>query len=366
MAKQIFWPSALMPLVYNVCIILGGVLLHPWLGVEGFVVGVVAGAFLGPLGIPLFAARKAVKFRFKFSLTDPEFKRFVWITLPLMVGVSLVTVDEWLLRYFGSMHESGAISWLTNSRKMMMFAFAVIGQAAGQAALPFFTQLYHQGKEEELGVTLSSSLQRVVFFSAIVTAALVVLAYPIVFLVFQRGEFSPSDAVVTADLLVLFAFGLAAWGAQTLAVRGFYAREDTWTPMIIGTVVTVVSLPVYWWLNEFYGICGLAVATSVGMVFNVGAIIGVYRWKGHVLPLAPVGLGLLRGAGIALAVGLSAWLVVTYVEVPAGSLGHLIHTVGGGGAFLLAFLLMVSLFKPSEVEVLRKITRKLFRRLKRA
>lgn len=363
MARQIFWPSALMPLVYNLFIILGGVALHPWIGVEGFAVGVVAGAFLGPLAIPLWASRKSISYQFRFAPLDPEFKKFVWVTLPLMIGVSLVTVDEWLLRYFGSMHESGAISWLTNSRKLMMFAFAVIGQAAGQAALPFFARLYHEGKEDELGQTLSSSLQRVVFFSFIASAGLFVVAEPLVFLVFQRGAFSVDDAAITAELLMYFSIGLAAWGAQTLAVRGFYAREDTWTPMIISSVVTVVALPAYWLLNESMGIQGLALATSVGMVMNVVATVGFYRFRGHSLPLKPVGLGSLRGVGLGLPAALGAWLVLENFDFGEGALGYALSFGSSGVVFLGVLLALIALVKPPEVEVLRaKIARKLRRK----
>lgn len=360
MARQIFWPSALMPLIYNLFIILGGVLLHPWLGIEGFAVGVVAGAILGPLGVPLWASRRHVSYQFKFAPREPEFKKFLWITLPLMVGVSLVTVDEWLLRFFGSMQEPGAISWLTNSRKLMMFAFAVIGQAAGQAALPFFARLYHEGKEEELGQTLSSSLQRVAFFSMIATLGLVVLAHPIVFMIFQRGAFLVEDAEITSNLLILFALGLTAWTAQTVSVRGFYAREDTWTPMIIGSVVTLGAIPIYWILNEIWDIEGLALASSIGMLLNVAATILVYRRRGHPLPMRPVIAGTARGTLIAIVAALPTWGVLRLDALE--SLAPWLTAGIGAAVFGALMLAMVMLMNPPEVEQLRT---KIARRLKR-
>jgi putative peptidoglycan lipid II flippase len=196
-SREVFWPAALAPLVYNLCIIAGGVVLDPWFGIRGFAIGVLIGAFLGPLGMPLIAARKHIKLEFRFAPSDPGFRKFILLTLPLILGVSLVTVDDWFLKYFGSMEADGAISWLTNSRKLMLVVFAVVGQAAGQAALPFLTRLYHEGKEDEMGAMLARSLQRVLFLAVIGAVGLAVAAEPIVFLIFQRGAFTVADAEMT-------------------------------------------------------------------------------------------------------------------------------------------------------------------------
>src|SRR5699024_1728245 len=70
--REVFWPSAIAPLIYNLCIIAGGVLLDPFIGIQGFAVGVVVGALLGPFMIPLWAARKEIRFRFRFAPLDPD------------------------------------------------------------------------------------------------------------------------------------------------------------------------------------------------------------------------------------------------------------------------------------------------------
>ncbi len=362
--RETFWPAAISPLIYNLGIILGGVCLAPWFGIEGFAVGVLVGAVLGPLGVPLWAARKQIKFRPRFAPTDPAFLKFVWVTVPLMLGVSLVTVDEWLLRYFGSMHAEGAISWLNNSRKLMMFGFAVIGQAAGQAALPYLTRLYHEGKIDEMGEMLAESLRRVAFLSVVASVGLITLAQPIVFVVFRRGAYSTNDAQMTAELLTVFAVGLTAWAVQTMAVRGFYAQEDTWTPMILGSVVTVASLPLYWFLNQSFGLLGLAAATSIGMSVNAIATLVVFRIQGGGLPVLPVVLGSLRGLAFAVACGLPAHAVVYNLRewAKVGFTEQLVTLSAGAGAFGFVALLLILAFRPQELEV---VVGKIMRKLKR-
>lgn len=367
--REVFWPAALAPLVYNVCIILGGLLLEPWLGIQGFAVGVVVGALLGPLLLPVWAARKEIKFKFRFDPFDKDFRTFVLLALPLMIGVSLVTVDEWLLKYFGSLAPDGAISWLNNSRKMMLVLFAVIGQAAGQAALPFLTRLYHQGKESEMGAMLASSLQRVGFLSMLGSAGLIVIAEPIIWLVFKRGAFTAADAAQTASLMVIFAAGLAAWAIQTLATRGFYARQDTITPMVIGTVVVLVSLPIYWWLYGAYGVLGLAASTTIGITLNALATLGVYRVQVGALPLRPIAAGILRGALFGVACGAAAWgtrqLLAPYLDfrVPVENIALLIAM---GAAFFAVGALMVALINPPELGAILGRLRRRFSRGKPA
>lgn len=352
--RETFWPAAVAPLIYNLCIIVFGVALEPLMGIKGFSVGVVVGAFAGPFLIPLWAIRKELKFQFRFAPFDEDFKKFIALTLPLMIGVSLVTVDEWLLRYFGAMEEDGAITWLNNARKMMLVVFAVIGQAAGQAALPFLSRLYHEGKESEMGRMLARSLQRVSFLSMVGTAGLIVAAFPLTFFVFQRGEFAPSDAEMTALLLCFFALGLAAWNLQTLAVRGFYARKDTLTPMFIGTVTVVLSVPFYLVLKDAYGTAGLAAATSIGITLNAVATIIVYRWRAGKLPIAPILAGLGRGVLHAIPAGGAAWGIYAWLappELDVGFLALLGLLVAMGTAFFVTLAVTTRLFSPPEMDV---------------
>lgn len=363
--REVFWPSAIAPLIYNLCIIAGGILLDPFIGIQGFAVGVVVGAILGPFLVPLWAARREIRFRFRFAPWDRDFRSFIYLTLPLMIGVSLVTVDEWLLRYFGSIQGDGAITWLNNSRKLMLVVFAVIGQAAGQAALPFLSRLYHEGKEKELGEMLATSLQRVTFLSVVGTMGLLVASFPLVYLAFvhRGGSYTGEDAHITAVLLCLFSLGLAAWSIQTLAVRGFYARKDTLTPMIVGTVAVVLALPFYLILNKTFGIPGLAAATSIGIGINAAATIIVYRWRAGFLPLKPLfigaGRGLLHG-GLAALAAYGVYFLWAPDDLNAPFLRLFTLLTAMGIAFFATLALSVMVLRPPEMEI---VWRRLQRRL---
>lgn len=350
--RKTFWPAAISPLIYNVCIIAGGVALEPWLGIRGFAVGVLIGAALGPLAVPLIASRRHIKFTPRFAPTDPGFREFILLTLPLMLGVGLVTVDEWLLKYFASSHQDGAIAWLNNSRKLMLVVFALIGQAAGQAALPFLTELHHDGKPKEMAEMLATSIGRVVFLAVVGASALAVSAESSVFVVFRRGAFTAADAEMTAMLLTCFCIGLAAWSAQTMAVRGFYARRDTLTPMVVATVVVALVLPIYFALNEGYGVVGLAMASSCGMTINAIVTITVYRLRTGELPLSPILGGLGRGVVVAAVCGALAYAAaIGYrgVVTPIDFWTHLGLGMTQAAAFAIGLVVLIVTWRPPEL-----------------
>jgi putative peptidoglycan lipid II flippase len=149
-ARGRFLAAALAPLLYNGSIIAGGLALEPWIGVEGFSWGVLAGAFLGPFLVPWLDARRRVRFALRVAPTDRDFLRYLATAAPLMIGQSLLTVDEWYGRWFGSRLAEGTIAHLTYARRLMQAPVAAVGQAIGTATLPALTRLWAEGRRREL------------------------------------------------------------------------------------------------------------------------------------------------------------------------------------------------------------------------
>lgn len=355
--RGVFWPAAVAPLIYNAGIIIGGVALKPWLGIQGFSYGVLLGAILGPLAVPLWAARRHIQYRWHFSPTDPGFREYLLLSLPLMIGVSLVTVDEWLCRYFAS-GEEGAIAQLSYARTLMMVLFAILGQATGQAALPYLSRLFQDGKPEAVGALLMSSAQRIVFFALVASAGLMACARPLVEVVYGHGRFSNQDAAAVASLLVPFAAGLTAWSLQAVVVRGYYARKDTVTPMVIGSVVACLAIPLYWGLYRLWGPYGLAVAGSLGISVNALTTLVVYRGQGHPLDCRPLFGGIARGLVFAVACGVAARLtgIVTHKWIAVASLdegivGSLLMLGAMSSVFAVAACFLALVLRPPELDV---------------
>ncbi len=279
LSRRMFLFPALGPLLYNVFIILGGVTLSWKLGIASLAWGAVAGGFLGPFFINAVGAHRAgMRYRPMWDLRDAAFREWVRLSIPLMLGVSLVTADEWILRYFAS-GGTGDITRLNYAKRLMAVPIAVLGQATGQASLPFFARLFGEKKLGEFARTVSDSIYRIGAASLRVSAWMLAAALPLIDLVYRRGRFQFSDSQETAVYFFWFAMSLALWAAQGLYARAFYAAGNTLTPMIAGTVITMASLPMYSWFFRTHGVIGLAMASDIGIVANTVSLALLLHWN---------------------------------------------------------------------------------------
>ena len=355
MARERFVAVAAVPLVYNFSIIAFGIVLHDSMGVAGFSVGALVGAFLGPFLIPLLAVRRAVPFRLRLNFRDKDFLRYVKLTLPLMLGVSLLTADEWIGRFFGSSMERGTITWLNNARRLMLVPMALIGQAAGQAALPFLSRLVAQQRTKEMREVLGATLRAAAYLAIVCAAFAAVYSDAIIAIVYQRGAYLVSDSSRTAAILLCFCPGIIGWTVQVVAVRGFYAHSDTVRPMIIGTVVTGLCLPVYAALGERWEAEGLALATSIGIIFNAAATLLLLSKRYQAIDWAGLGSGSLKGTVLALVMAPCLILVRESVSGPWLTL------VVGFAVFAIVVFVGSFLFGGTERQTIERVVRKFSR-----
>lgn len=306
LSRKLFLIPALGPLLYNMAIILGGVVGARHIGIASLAYGAVAGSFLGPFLInAIGASRTGIRYRPNFDLRDPAFREWVAMSVPLMLGVSLATADDWILRYFASAG-LGDITRLNYAKRLFAVPMAVLGQATGQASLPFFASLWGAGRVREFAGSVNGSVYRLMAASFLASAWMMAVALPLIDLVYRRGRFHFEDSRQTAALFFWFAISLALWSAQALYARAFYAAGNTLTPMIAATVVTIASLPIYWALFKTLDVVGLAIASDTGIFVNTLALVVLLHWK----KLVPVsGLNwpeLGKAAGIAVVAGLAA------------------------------------------------------------
>lgn len=306
-ARHRFIAVAWAPLVYNLGTILGGLLLKPALGVASLAWGTLAGALVGPFVIQLFAARRAgLRYRARIDLGDREFHKWLGRSIPLMLGVSLVTADEWILRYFAA-SDLGAISCMSYAKKLVMVPIALAGQAAGQASMPFLARLFAQEERVELGKLVTRTVRTSGALAALAGAGIAALATPVVELLFERGRFGPEQVGPTALYVVVFALAIPLWAMQAMVARAFYATGDTLTPMLSGTIVTLVSLPVYAVGVRALGIPGLALASDVGILLHMAVLLWLLPRRVAGTNRAAILGGVLRAVALGALGALGAW-----------------------------------------------------------
>lgn len=341
-AREQFLIPTMAPIVYNAAIVLGGVLLtdrnDPT--ADGFAWGVLTGAIIGNFLIQLYGAyRVGLRVPRGVPLANPLLREYLFLAIPLMIGQSLVLLDESLARIFGTQLGEGPASQLGFARQTMLVPIGVIAQAAGVAAYPYLSRLAEEGKLSELATTLARAIKYVIVFSLLAMAMLLALSVPTVRVLFERGLFDSADTVASAGALVFYAIGIPFWGVHQLIARGFYARRQMWIPVLVGTAATVLALPIYVILKELMEVRGIALAStiSIALYTTVLAVIWLDRTTTSVLP------GLLqtvaRAAVPATAGGLAAWGVAWAIAQNASGFGGAaLQLVFGGSVALLVFV----------------------------
>jgi putative peptidoglycan lipid II flippase len=273
--RLFFWP-AVGPVIYNLGIIVGGLLFSRWLGIAAFSWGALGGAVIGNLLLQIWAIRGIhPRFRPSLELSFPGVRRAGQLVLPVIFGVSLPQATQLVNGMFVA-KVTGAKSILEYTNKLMQLPLGIFGQAIGIAVLP---TLSAQAAKEDMPAfreTLNHGVRLALFLSVPTSILMMVLARPLIAVVYQRGAFGVQETLNAIPALVLFSLGVSAWSAQSVLARAFYARKDTWTPVLAGTFVTFcVFVPLSFILTPLLHVPatplltrGPALATSIAATAN--------------------------------------------------------------------------------------------------
>jgi putative peptidoglycan lipid II flippase len=318
LVRKIFLYQAISPLIYNAGIILGAIFLHQRFGIYSLAIGVLVGVILGPATLNLFGAlRDGLRYTPILNLRHPAFLEWLRLTFPLMIGVSLVTADSWVLTYFAS-NDVGGISLLTVAKTLFKAPMGILGQAAGAASLPFFSALYSQHRFDDFASAVNRSVSRVIAASFLLGAWMIALANPIVNLL--RGSFTPAETHATALYFTLFTLSIAFWAAQGIYARSFYAAGNTITPATAGWIVTLVSIPLYAFLFHSLGLKGLTIASDIGIVIQT-LTLALLLNRRKLVRLSGLELRELSGALLAAVISFAGTAAVVHF-IPLGQ-GHI-------------------------------------------
>jgi len=247
---------------------------------------------IGQWLIPVLALRRlpGAVGRIRIGLLDGDFREYVWLALPLMLGLGLTTVDEWYEKWMGATIGPGAIAAITYARKLMMAPVGIVGQAVGAALLRSLPSLVQRSDQAGYRDLLASTLRTTLGLGLLAAGALGALALPVTRVVYEYGRFSADDAAEVAGLLVILAAAIPGWVVQQVAVRGFYARGEMWLAMSLSSGIALAVFPFYWVGAEQRGVEGLAVASVTAISRN--AVLTIV-WL-HVRASAPDPLALVQ------------------------------------------------------------------------
>ena len=284
-----FLTTAIAPIVYNAGIIAFGLLLYRSQGIAGFSFGVLIGAIIAQGVIQLIGVRRLGYSARPYFGLEPEIrdaiKRYLWLTFPIMLALSLVVTDEWISNYFASYLEHRALTWLYYGRTVMRIPIAVLGQVAGIASYPYLSKMWNERHYDDFAKTLLREIEKLWAAAPVAAILLVVHALPLIHFIYGGGKLSVADYRNTAAALQMFSLGVFFWTVQVLLARGFYACQRTWLPSIIGTLLSAAFIPVYKYLMLVLSFRGLALAGTLG-IFTYTAILWFFLRR-HLKEHAP-------------------------------------------------------------------------------
>lgn len=351
-ANEKFLIPALAPLIYNLAIILGGLILGPFMGMEGFAWGVLAGAFLGNFVLQLVAAKKmGVQYYPILSFNHPDLIKYILLTLPLMIGLTMTFSTEILLKFFGSYLNEGSIAAMNYALRVMFILVGLFGQAIGVASYPFMAQLAQKGDLFELNHLLNKTL-KFIFLVIPFSVLFIVLSHEIVTILFQRGRFDAEASLVTAGILPFFMVGAFAFAAQNIVSRGYYAIQNTVFPAIFTSLCVIISFPFIFLLMKTFGPRGVALGLSISVIIQAFVLFECWNKKSLNSEKKQVYLFFLKMIPISLTIGgilfISAFTLRNFIDQATFS-GSLTITGIVGIEFLFLFYLTGIVFKVPEI-----------------
>jgi putative peptidoglycan lipid II flippase len=264
---------AMAPLVYSAGIIIGGMAgTYNGAGAEGFAWGVLGGSMLGPFALPFYGCLKTgMRWRWMLSFRSVDLRRYLWRSLPIMIGFSIVVVDEWIVKNQASFLPAGALSYLQYGRTLMKVPIGVFGMAAGVAAYPTISRMVATGNVVDAYGVLCGAVRLMLFATFAAQVCMSLASFEAAYLIWGAfsNRFSVADAEATGTILAFLCLGLSGWAAQTVISRGFYALGNTWLPTLVGTAIASITIPLYVVFRQELGAIGLAIASSVAILAYV-------------------------------------------------------------------------------------------------
>lgn len=238
-ALRLFWYPALQPVMFNCGIIIFGILL-PYkfgMGIESQAWGALVGAIVGSLLIQMPAVlRNGLSLRPLWDLNDPGVRRVLKALLPIVFGLAsgqIIALN--LPRFFASYALPPAdLPAIGYTNRLMQVPLDLLASGPAIALFPTLSLLSAQGNRAEMRLQLASALRRTLLLTLLATALLAALRFPLIHLLLEHGKFTKADTKYTSPVLLCYSLCIVGLGAQQMLARGFYALQDTRTPVYIG------------------------------------------------------------------------------------------------------------------------------------
>jgi putative peptidoglycan lipid II flippase len=361
-ARGIFGMPAMASSFFNIGSIIGGVLLGIWLdphfgprALVGLAVGTLVGGTL-QLAVQLPSLRRlGYRFHPDFQWRDPGIRAILALMGPSVIAASTTQVNVLVNSIFASQLGDGPVTWLQIAFRLMQLPLGIFGVAIGTVSLPLLSRLVVSGNQTAFRSELARGMRLAFLLTLPATAGLMILAEPIISVLYQHGRFTADQAAQSGAALRFYAIGLAGYAGLKVLVNAFYALDQRHTPMLVSFMAVALNLLFNWIFTLHLGWGHRGLAFSTGCVATCNFLVLYALMRRHLrrlethrmmLMLAKVGtasaaLGLVCWAGRVLL--LASWPMQAFVP----KLVAMLATIAVAG---LGFIGIAALLRIEEIE----------------
>jgi putative peptidoglycan lipid II flippase len=310
-----YFMPALSPASFNIATIACAFLLVPVMPSLGMprIMAIGIAVLLGGLGQVLvqWPALRKEGFRYapRIDRRDPALRDVMLLMGPGTIGLAATQVNIFINTLLATSQGTGAVSWLTYAFRLMYLPIGLFGVSLATAALPAISR--HAARNDETGIrmTISRSLSIMMMLNVPATVGLLVLARPIVALLFEHGRFTAADTDATAAALRFYALGLVGYSAARIASPTFYALRQSRIAVAVSIASIASNVILSFSLVSLMGFRGLALATSLAAIGNGALLILLLRRRLHGIDGRHLAMVTTKVLTAAAAMGVAAWAI---------------------------------------------------------
>ena len=368
-----FVVPAFAPATYNVVFIACALILVPLLRQRGYtqeetIVALAIGTLMGGLAQVAIQwpalRREGYRHSWTLGFRDPRFREVLTLMGPATLGVAAAQISLLVTTYLATSDE-GVVTALTYSFRLIYMPIGIIGVSVATAAIPELARHASANAHAEMRGTLSAGVRLMLMLSVPSVVGLMVLARPIVQLIFERGEFNAASTTMTAAALFYYAPAIVAYSIVKIASPTFYSMQDARTPATISVIAILLNVVFAFVLYELIGYRGLALGTAIAATVNATLLLWFLSRRLGGLDGARIWRALAKISVASLVMGLAAYWVEAWLHtiLPSANFGgHLLRVGTAIGAAigvlaLTAHLLRIEEFGQAFTRVLRRIRR---------
>ncbi|MDM5332848.1 murein biosynthesis integral membrane protein MurJ [Ureibacillus composti] len=350
---------ALVGIPFNFFVVLSIVLSHKTNTLAlplGFVIASVSQLILM---IPYIRKTK-YRYKFKIDFKDKNIKNLAYITLPIILGISVNQINVLIDRTLASQLAVGGISALNYANRLNGFVQGIFVMSITSVLYPNTSKMAAENNMNGLKSALSKAITGINLLVIPATLGAIVLAEPIVSVLFGRGEFDIQATAMTSNALIFYSIGMVGFGFREILSRTFYSLQDTKTPMINAAIGMFMNIILNIILSRFLGIGGLALATSISAIFTSGLMFISLKRKIGSYGLKQLSISFIKILCASLLMGVIVKLSFNYLTSTISNITSLFIAIGVGA---VSYFVIVNFMRIEDVNtIVKAFKRKLVRK----